>query len=435
MSLSNVAKITNAQFWDMCRRFSPSFASHTAEGTKQKFDAVGFEEIKLSGTQTLNDWFELSMRISFQLLNVSRAKNPLIDKGLVQVFDTPNGGYVQRMSINSVKPVSPAYRNLKDGDNPDQFEVRKPEVGERFFEQNFDYQSWITIQDEFQVKTIFISQYGMGEFIAGILQALANGYTIQEYVNVKTCMNAAINSTQAPLKDSQIQNIGTFDDDEPTTAQLTTFLMRLKNVASSLEVTPQTGMYNAAGFESVVDPSDMVLVLRSGIKSAFNVNLMASAYHDQYMTLPWEIIEIDDFGGISYQYDNDGTLVDIVPVYDKNGTERGLAGTDIADKVAYKATTGANKGKWCIKLDNDSEYVLIQKEDDGVSIVDPNANVLGMLMQRGAIFENAQNPYEVEVCRNVRGKYNNYWASRPGTAICYDSLYNLILFTKTPANS
>ena len=427
MSLANIAKITNTQFWDMARRFSPSFASHTSEGTKTKFDEAGFEQITLAGTNVLNEFFEISMRIAFQMLNISRARNPFVDKGLVQVYDTPNGGFVQRMAVHSIKPVSPAYNGLKDGDSVDPFVVRKAEIEERFFAQNFDYQSLVTVQD-FQMKTMFVSEYGMGELLAGILQALANGYTIQEYVNVKACIDAAINSTKNPLKASQIQNIGTFDDDEPTTAQLTTFLLRIKNVATSLEVTPQTGAYNAMSFESIVDPSDMVLLLRSGIKSSIDVSLMVGAFNPEYLSLPFEIVEVDDFGGVYYQINS----TRLYPVYDALGTERGLAEESQKDYVAYKSTTGANKGKYVIKVDN-TEVVLLQSGDDGVVAVDPNANVLGMLAQRGAFFENAQNPYTVEPIRNPRGIYNNYWANRPKTGINYDALYNLIVFTKTPA--
>lgn len=426
MSLANIAKITNTQFWDMARRFSPSFASHTAEGTKMQFDEKGFEQITLEGTNVLNEFFELSMRIAFQMLNISRARNPFRDKGLLQVYDTPNGGFVQRMAVHSIKPVSPAYKGLKDGDSVDPFIVRKAEIEERFFGQNFDYQSLVTVQD-FQMKTMFISEYGMGELLAGILQALANGYTIQEFVNSKECINAAINSDKTPLKTSQIQNIGAFDDDEPTSAQLSTFILRVKNIATALETTPQTGAYNALSFESIVDPSDMVLVLRSGVKNAIDVGLMVGAFNPDYLSLPFDIIELDDFGGIYYETDDNTRLY---PVYDALGTERGLAIESQKDLVAYKSTTGANAGKYVIKVNN-AEVVLAQPGDDDVTVIDPNANVLGVLMQKGAIFENAQNPYTVEPIRNPRGIYNNYWANRPNNGINYDALYDVIVFTKT----
>lgn len=431
MALADVAKITNTEFWDMARRFSPSFASHTAEGTAVEFNEKGYEAIRLSDTGVLNDFFNISMRIALQMLSVSRARNPLVDKGLVQVYNQPKGGYAQRMGVNSVKPVSPGYRNAEEGDSVDPFPIRKPEIEERFFTQNFDYQSFITVQD-FQIKTMFISEYGMGELLSGILQALANGYTVQEYLNIKECMNTALNSENHPLKDSQIQNIGTFDDDEPTTAELTTLILRIKNIASSLNTTPQSGEYNAMGFESVVDPSEMVLVLRAGIKNAIEVGLMVGAFNPNYLTIPFEIVEIEDFGGISYVLNNAA----LTQVYDKFGTERGLIQSSImpvGGLKAYKANSGTNKGKWVADINN-VQTVLVQKEDDGVAAVDPNKDVLGVIMQKGAIFENAQNPYTVDVIHNPRGMYDNYWANRPNTGINYDAFYDVIAITKTPDN-
>lgn len=431
MALADVAKITNTEFWDMARRFSPSFASHTSEGTAVEFNDKGYEALRYSDTGVLNEFFNISMRVALQLLSTARARNPLVDKGLVQVYDTPNGGFVQRMAVHSIKPVSPAYKGLEDGGSVDPFIVRKPEIEERFFQQNFDYQSFITVQ-EYQIRTMFVNEYGMGELLSGILQALANGYTIQEYNNTKECINAALNSTKTPLQDSQIQNIGTFDEDEPTSTELSTLVLRLKNVATSLETTPQTGAYNALGFESIVDPSDMVLVLRAGVKNAIDVGLMVGAFNPEFLSLPFDIIEVEDFGGISYQKNGS----DLDQVYDSMGTERGMMLASImpiGGATAYKAKTGTNAGKWVADV-NDNQVVLTQRTDEGVAAVDPNADVLGVIMQKGAIFESAQNPYTVEPIRNPRGMYDNYWANRPNTGINYDALYNVIAITKTDSD-
>lgn len=434
MALSAISEITNTEFWDMCRRFSPSFASHTSEGTEVKFNEAGFEAITLSGVNVLNEFFEISMRIAFQMLNVSRAKNPFVDKGLVQVYDTPNGGFTQRIAVHSIKPVSPAYTNLEEGGTVDPFVVRKPEIEERFFKQNFDYQSLVTVQD-FQMKTMFISEFGMGELLAGILEALANGYTIQEYANVKACLNAALNSTETPLTDGQKQGIGTFNYNAPSATQLKKLISRIKDVASSFETACQTGAYNALNFESIVDPSDMVLLLRSGIKTQLDTELMVGAFNPKYLSLPFEIIEVEDFGGITYKNTSNNEMDSI---YDSLGTNRGLMNASIvpvAGTKAYKAKTGGNAGKWVAKDASNNEVVLKTGKDSGVVAVDPNADVCALLVQRGAIFENAQNPYTVEPIRNPRGIYNNYWANRPNNGINYDALYNMIAFIRSGSGS
>lgn len=399
-AISNITKTTNAQFWDMARRFSPDFKQHTSERTLKDFTEKGFEEVTLQGTNVLNEFFEISMRIAFQMLNVARAKNPLVDKGLVQVYDTPNGGFVQRISVNSIKPVSPAYLDLVDGGTVDPFVVRKPSIDERFFKMNFNYQSIVTVQD-YQLKTMFISEYGMGELLGGILQGLANGYTVQEYLNIKECINASLHSNTFPLKDSQVLTLDSWTPNEPTTAELTNLILSVKDTATRMETVSMTGMYNARGFESAVDTNDMVLVLRGGIKNKINVGLMVGAFNPEYLSLPFEIVEVDDFGGIEH-YSDARFTTPVYPVYDKLGAQIGWNTEENATEVSVT--------------------------NDAVFKKDPNDKVLGMLVQRGAYFENAQNPYTVTPIMNPRGLYTNYIANRPNNGINWDALYNLVVF-------
>lgn len=399
-ALSNIAKINNAEFWDMARRFSPDFKQHTSKKTLADFTTKGFEEIQLTGTNVLNEFFEISMRIGFQMLNVARARNPLVDKGLVAVYDTPNGGYVQRISVNSIKPVSPAYLDLQEGGSVDPFVVRKPDIEERFFQMNFNYQSIITVQ-EYQIKTMFINEFGMGELLAGILQGLANGYTIQEYLNTKECMNASLNSSKFPLKETQVLTLNSWTPANPTQAELTDLILSVKDTATRFETVSATGAYNAKGFETLVDPADMVLVLRAGIKNKINVSLMVGAFNPDFLSLPFEIVEVDDFGGIEH-YSDAGFTTKVYPVYDKLGAQIGW-------------NTEANQ-------------TTVTVTDDQVFKKDPNAEVLGMLVQRGAYFENAQNPYTVTPIYNPRGMYTNYIANRPNNGLNWDALYNMVVF-------
>ncbi len=400
-ALEKLAGTSNIKFWDMARRFSPDFASHTAEATKVQFDEKGFEAIKLTGLGTLNEFYQISMRIAFQMLNVATARNPLSESGLVQIYNTPNGGYVQRMSVNSVKPISPAYKGLKDGDSVDPFVVRKPEISERFFQMNFDYQSLITLQ-EYQLKTMFISEYGMGETLSGVLQGLANGYTVQEYLNIKECINASLNSTEYPLKATQELELTSFSDD-PTDDELKQFILAIKNTVTRMQTQSITGMYNAMGFESAPSASDMVLLLRAGVKDAINVKTMVGAFNPEYLTLPVEVVQIDDFGGLEH-YSDEACTKPVYPVYDKLGAQIGWADTKGATEATYT--------------------------DSKIYKKDTNANVVGVLVQKGAYFENVQNGYEVTPVYNPRGLYTNYWANKPNNGINYDPLYNLIAITK-----
>ena len=430
MAISDITGISNIELWDLARKASPKFRSHTSKGTSDLFTEKGFEALKLSDIDAINEFFELSLRVAFQMCNVSRAKNPLEGKGLIQFYDTPNGGYVQRIAVDSIKPTSPRFKGLQNGDSVDPWTVRKPKSHERFFAQNFDYQSFITLQD-FQVKQIFISEYGMGEYLAGIMQGLRNGYTVQEYENSKEAMNAALNSTEYPLQDSQVIRLGSWTDAAPTKAQLTNFIMSVKDTITAMTVNSQSSGFNALKFMTAIDTEDMVLVMRTGIKNRIDVELEAGAFNPDRLGLPVPTIEIDNFGGlIPYTINASTGAPDALlqPIYDKNGEQ--VAYVDGTVTVNGPATF--NGTKWVVNVtsgsttaDTNQTYV-----DSEITWLDPNASVLGFIARKGVFFENRQNPYQVSPIYNPAGLYTNYWASSPHNSIVYDPLYELVAICK-----
>lgn len=398
-----LAKMTNVEIWDKCRKFSPSFAQHTSKGTAEMFTDKGFEAIRMNDLNVLNEFFEVSLRVAFQFMNVSRAKNPLENSGLVHYYANANGGFIQRMAIDTIKPVSPAYNGLKNGDSVDPFVVRKPKTSERFFEQNFDYQSFITIQD-FQIKTIFINEYGMGEFVSGIMEGLANGYKVQEYENVLEALNKAINSTTWELQDTQKVVSAIADINNATDEELINFILTAKNLASVIETSAQTSAFNAAKFLTSVDKEDLVMLIRPTLKNQINVKLMTGAFNPDRLSLPFSVQEVENFGGIEY-YKEAGFTNKVYPAYDaKTGEQIGWADTE--------------------------NQTVAQYTDEQVFPKDTNSDIVAIIAQKGLVFENKQNGYIVQPIQNPRGLYTNYWASSPNNTISVDPYYSMIVIKK-----
>lgn len=424
-----LAGLTNVQFWNECRKNNAQFESYTSVGTKETFTEKGFEAIKASDLNILNKFFELSLRVAFQKVDIARAVNPLTDAGLVEVYDTPNGGFVQRIAVDSISPISPVYNDLANGSTVDPFKVRKPKSSQRFFEQNYDYQNLITIQ-EFQVKQIFLDEYGMGQYIAGILAGLESGRIKQEYVNLKEVLNAGLNSTEYPLKDTQkIQTSLPQDISTVTADQLTSFIEEVMDLMTAMNTQVSSGQYNAAGFDTKVDDSDYVLLVRAGIKNRIKTRLMVGAYNPEDLAIPIDrIVEVSDFGGM-YPYVEETFETRLYPVYDSFGSETGYyiaeanAGTLTAKTdsdggiLGYQAATGA-----------DIATIANIVAKSAVHWKDENAEVQAMVAQKGLIFENRQNPYTVQPIYNPAGLYTNYWASSPANGINYDYYYNVIVF-------
>ena len=403
-AINGIAALTNVDLWNYARDTNPTFASHTAKATADLFTERGFEALKRDDVNAINEYFLISLRVGFQKLDASRAKNPLADKGLVQYYNTPNGGYTQRMAVHSIKPVSPKFKGLTDGMSVDPYTVRKPKADERFFQQNFDYQSFITMQD-FQLKTIFISTNGMGEFVAGVMEGLRNGYVIQEYVNILEALNRAINSEKYPLQDSQIVNVPMADVNAPTNEELSNFILAANDLVSAMTISPQTAAYNAGKFNSTVETSDLVLMMRPKHKNLMKVNLLTGAIHPENLSLPTEVLEVENFGGLIPYQKPDGDGEPSVKVY-----------------PVYNASTGEQIG-W-----NTEEGAAVANiTDEDVVYVDPNKDVIAVVAQKGLIFENIQNPYEVRAIYNPRGLYTNYWASSPNNAINVDPYYNMVV--------
>lgn len=418
--------LTNLALWNYLRKTNPNFASHTSEGTKELFTEKGFEAIKHDDIEVLNEFFKLSMRVAFQKIDVSKAKNPLGDAGLVETYSTPNGGFVQRMAVHSIKPVTPAFKNLVDGSSVDPYIVRKPEQAERFFQQNFDFQTFITVQ-EFQVKTAFINEFGMSALVAGIMNGLMNAYTIQEYTNTLEALNAGINSTKYPLQDSQKIELETWQlkssTFNPDTEALEDLILHLKDLSTQMEITAQTSQLNAMKFETTYEASDFVCLMRAGIKNRIQLGLITGAFNPETLTIPFDIKEVDNFGGLVPKDASDNTLQE---VYDQFGAVKGYIDASVTvNGAAFKNSAG----QWLVNVTRGGTTTDTTFPFEPDHWYDPNENVIAVIAQKGYIFRNIQNGVETRPILNPRGLYTNYWVSSPNNAIVVDPLYAVIVVT------
>lgn len=393
--------LSNLEIWNDLRANFPSFASHTAAGTKELFTERGFDALQRSDLTAVNEFFELTTRISLMVVNISHAKDAFEIAGFGESFDQPFGEIIQKMNTNSVKPISPSYKGLKDGDAPDPFVVRKPVVNERFFRQNFDYASLITIPDDFQKKQIFISEFGMSEFQAGIFEGLQNGYTIQKFENKLEAINAALNSTKYPLKETQKMSVSL--SETPTNEEVLQFIYAILQVLEAINMPPQTDAFNAMGFASTQDLSRLSLLIRPGWKQRIMLVLPQIFHYEQSPLANINIITVPNFGGIEH-YSDEALSTKLYEHYDSLGAQDGWSTTSGGD--LYTGT---------------------------VYTKDPNESVLALLADKGFVFEAQQNPYTVEPIRNPRGLYTNYWASSPNNTVAVDPLYNCVEFIKQSA--
>lgn len=412
--------LTNLQLWNALRKKFPNFASHTAEGTKDLFTDRGFEALRLSDIDAINEYYNLSMRVAFQKIDIAKVKDPLASVGLVEIYNTPNGGFTQRIAINSIKPISPKYLGLKTGDSVDMQTVRKESSSERFFQMNYNYQSTISIED-FQIKTLFLDEYGVSSYIAGIMRGLENGYTVQNYVNTLETLNAGLNSTKYPLQDSQKYEVSWTD--EPTVDNLKDFILTINDIATVMDTTASTSAFNAMGFDTAYDKSDFIVLGRAGIKNRIKMLNKLQAPGDT--SIPFEYSEVEHFGGLVPKDANDA---DMQEVYDSFGTVVGyIDGSVTVNGHAFQNSVG----QWLVNVTSGSTTADTTFPTEPDHWHDPNADIIAVIAQKGLIFKNQQNPYQVAPApHNVAGLYTTFWASSPNNGIVYDPLYGCIVIKK-----
>lgn len=390
--------LSNVDLWNGIRAAYPNFRNHTSEATRADFTESGFEKLANYSIKTLNEFWELSIRVFLQTINISDARDNLELQGFGEVYEQARGGYIQRLAIMPMKPISPKYKTLENGKSVDPFTVRKPKVEERFFKQNFNYQHLLTLPDEYQYKQIFISEYGMSEFIAGLMKQMENAYIEQKYVNKLEAISAGINSKTNPLQKSQKVTVSLSEN--PTSDELVNFILTIKNVISAMSVGASSSAFNAMHFQTAQQKDRLKLLIRPQFRNMIDVLVARLSYNADTLNIPIDIVEVENFGGLQ-PYLNANFSTPLHEVYD-----------------AFGSVIGYN-------TDEGSDIVTVKEHD--VFWKDPNEKIHAIIADKGWLFESIQNPYRVEPIRNPAGLYTNYWASAPNNAVLVDALYNVVI--------
>lgn len=393
---------TNADYQAAFLKKLPQYEQYTSKGTKSLFDAQGFLDTALSDITALNEIFGALNRVVLNLINVATVKDPFGLSDFGETYTSEFAAGVQRMAISPMKPTSPRFRNIPaSGVNQQAF--RAPKVEDRYFKVNFDFQNYYTIS-EFQLKQMFVSEFGISEFYSGFMALMQNSYTEQKFINVKEAINAGINDTSDALQDTQVVTLNSFGD-TPSADELKDFIVQVKNVVSNMQATSSTSAYNQLGFKTSQDVSRLRLLCRVGIKNLIDSEIMLGAYNPDRLSLPFDIIEVEDFGGLK-PYADDAFTTPVYPVYD----------AETGEQIGWNTTENATTATL---------------EDADIYWEDPNASVLALLVDKGIVFHIMHNePRLIPAPYNAAGLYLTNWFSAPGNEIHWDKLYTCVEFKK-----
>lgn len=398
MPLSNIA--TNAEYWAFLRYVSPQFAGITPEGTANLFTERGWSALTQNGFSAINEFWGIFIPWYLAQVDVALSQDPLEEAGFGQTYGDLPGGAIQKIGMNSVAAVTPAYRNLQNGRGPDPFVVRKPTANARYFKYNYDYQSLITVPDEWETKQLFLRDYGFSEFMAGVMQGLQNGYIESRATARLEVFNAAINNEEYPLQTTQKIQIQEPDHTNPET--LVDFVRATKKVAAAMRMVIASGKFNAEKHRTLPAKDGLFLLVRAGYMTDLDLDVVRGSFNAETLNLPVKVVEVPHFGGL-VPYADAGYTQRLYPAYSE----------DLGEQIGFNTAEG---------------QTVATHTEDQVFWKDPNEGVYAIMASPRVMMVANHNPYQVEPIRNPRGRYTNFWASAPDNGIWYDPNYTFVVF-------
>lgn len=400
MAYSNIETI------EIARAFSPTLNSLLSEDTLANLKANGAEAISALPENVKNEWYGAIMAWKLLRFDIAEARNPLENTGLIETYDTPYGMYAERIAITGTKGINPGYLNVQSGTAVDPNVPRIQEVINYFIKLNMNYQNQVTL-DPYRKKTILQSEYGMDIFTSAQLAQMANDYKKFRYETALNALNAGINSTTFPLKDTQKVTLTSWTDGNPTASDLQGLIQAIKDVAGNLQYSTSTSAYNSAGFDTAVDADRFIILMRNKVQTRIQGALTTGpmfGVDPSYLDLPYQVEQVSDFGNLQPYKDAEYTTP-LYPVYDSFGSQIGYAETENATEVT---------------VENDSVYWK-----------DENDDIICMIAQKGILCETIQNPVRVDpMYPNPKGLYQNFFFNAPNNGMNFFAPYNLVLFKK-----
>ena len=406
--------MNNAQYLVAVSKLAPELGKSLSAIGNDIFTEKGFERVQnLPGTDDLiTRFYEVAMLVGLQKVDHAKFSDPMVEAGLVESYQMSYGAYMQRNRVKRIKNVNPAFlgadgKGLKNGDSIDPYVVRKPEIVQDYYgDPNAFYQNYFSLQD-FDLKLGWISENGVDDVVSAIFEMVDLDRIDVRFALYFKVLNGALHSSETPLTDSQKLELTSWTDGAPTDAEVRELIELVKNIEESFKLTPTVEQFNAGGFPNKCAFSDLVMLVRSGIKSKIE-SVMAYVYGPEYLQFPIRLHPVANFGGLKYYASDDTShTTELKPVYDSNGVYTGYYSAD-------GTTTDA----------------VLETECD---VVDPNADILAVIAEKGVIFRLEQNPLKVRSIFNPRGEYQNTFFNETGNGIYYNYTKNLITISKPSA--
>ena len=176
--------------------------------------------------------------------------------------------------------VARVQGTTQDFDGTDTLKRVKPTIKTQYHKQNYGKCYTATVTDE-QVRRGFTTEGGVRKIADEILTQLQTGYEYDEYIAMRNNFCDLIEGTPCKRTITAITNQTTAKD----------FVKKVKKDIAKM----QFRNTEFATVERNCKPSDLVLVLRTGLLAEIDVELLATAFNVDRTQLDTMVVEVDDF--------------------------------------------------------------------------------------------------------------------------------------------
>lgn len=436
---SDITNWTNAQFLKGVSDLAPQFKEIASRVAAEGFTEGNFEAMSQlpSATDAVTDFYKAACMVGLQFVDYAGFRNKVDELGIVEKLSMPLGRYLQRNRIGRIKNTSPAWKGLKNGDSPDQFKVRKPElITDWYSGVEVNWQNFITIEDFGDLKQAWLREYGIGETVGAIFNMIDLDRAEFDYTYVKEAFHTAITSTEHPLQGSQKllldrpdEHLDNFTGDTMTQKELDSFIKLLSNVYEQLDACVSTTAFNAAKYPMMPKKSDLVLYVRPGYKIMLEKLLVKNTFNKGDEKVPARMEVVENFGGL-VPYDSDN--VELQPVYDNLGAMVGYVKSTYTN--VSTATYDERADKYTVRYGaQQGSTADVTPESEVDHYVDPLESTFAVLAEKGTVFMLMQNPLKVTNAYNALALYGNTIFSQPQNYLGVNYTKFMCTFTRQQA--
>lgn len=436
-----MARLTNMELVQAASYKYPDIKQLLAKTSLKLFTEAGFEALSQLPDGGKDKFLNAMLLVSRQYITPVKYKDAAQEIGILERFGVGYGAYIQDNRMGDMPNEDPIAfgtngTGLKNGDMmlKDRI-IRKPVIKQDYYGKNKNYYNHFSWQ-MFDVKRAWLNEDGgLEELMSQAWAQILRNKAKVEYAWFFEALSGAINSVLHPMKDTQqiVLSADVLSDEADLTKEL---VQAVKNVIYSFENVPDCTIFNADGFPSSIDTSDLVLLVRKEYKPIID-NVLAYVYHDEKISFPIPVKAVPNFGGLTAA-DADGNALQ--PVYtdavEYNGVSYG-DGSIIGYVDAGVTVNGRAKfvgNQWLVNVTSgsttaDTTFIV----GEAPKQIDPNANVIAVIAEKGVIFELVTEDMVVET-DYVRGyRVTQTYVSQFNNGVNYRYTRNLITISK-PVN-